>query len=111
MGEIHDVGDTYLDEGLCALCGKPTVREGKDSVDRARGEEEPHVCNRCLVDLRGEMATELEVRRQLTTLEAKIERVEAKLDTRLWFMSMAFTVALSVATLVIGVLLGIVLAD
>jgi hypothetical protein len=77
------------------------VRQGLESVDLARGEDkEPFVCNRCLVDLREDMATELEVRRQLTNLEAKTQGLE----TKLWNQSLAFNVVLAVGSFLAGVL-------
>lgn len=46
----------------CAICGRSAVRTYIDKVEEERGQEhkEPTVCNRRLVDLRGDMATELE---------------------------------------------------
>jgi len=63
---VLDPEDAGYDEGPCSICGRPTVRPFLGRVEIARGEEhkEPFVCNKCLVDLRGDMATELEVRRQ-----------------------------------------------
>ena len=57
--------DGGYEKGLCALCARLAVKLFLGSVDIARGDEhkEPVVCNKCLVDLRGDMATELEVRR------------------------------------------------
>ncbi len=66
---IGDTDDLYIDKRTCAVCGKVTHRLGLDSVGLERGEKEPLVCNKCLLDLRGDMATELEVRRQLGNLE------------------------------------------
>ena len=80
------------------------MRPWVQGVDEARGEdyEEPMVCNRCLVDLRGDMATELEVRRQLGTLEAKVEG----LSTRQWILYFAFTLSFGTLTFLAGLWLG-----
>jgi hypothetical protein len=90
--------------GDCALCGKPTVRPFMDSVERRRGKEnvEPFVCNKCLVDLRSDMATELEVRRQVGNLEARVEG----LSTQQWVLYFAFTLALGALTFIAGLWLG-----
>jgi len=94
--------DDYTEDGLCVICGKPTVRPGRESVDHARdADKEPFVCNRCLVDLRGDMATELEVRRRLTQLEA----ITHGLQTKLWYQSNAFTVAMTIIGVLVGALL------
>jgi hypothetical protein len=97
-------GDIGIDGGLCVLCGRPTVRPVVSGVEEARGEEyrEPFVCNKCLVDLRGEMATELEVRRQLGALEAKVEGYAWKQ----WILYFAFTLAFGALTFLAGVWLG-----
>lgn len=84
-----DPEDVGFIEGDCVLCGKASLRPAMGEVDTARGKDnlEPIVCNKCLVDLRGDMATELEVRRQLGTLEAKVEG----LSSRQWVAYFAFT--------------------
>jgi hypothetical protein len=97
----EDTGDLYIDEGKCAVCGKPTYRMGSEKGNSRRGEKEPLICNRCLLDLRGDMATELEVRRQLGNLEAQVQavdsKVESRLDTRLWVLGIVLAVVLTVA--------------
>jgi hypothetical protein len=56
--------------------------------------------------MRGDMATELEVRRQLGNLEAKVERVESKLEsslsTRLWVLATLLAIALTVGSFFAG---------
>jgi hypothetical protein len=100
-------GEDGYEDGLCALCGRPTVRLIVGDVEIARGEEyrEPFVCNKCLLDLRGDMATELEVRRQLGTLDARVQ----SLDTKLWNQTLAFNVALAVGSFLAGVVATILL--
>lgn len=60
------------------------------------------MCNKCLVDLRGDMATELEVRRQLNTLEAKVEG----LGSRYLLLYFAFTLVFAALTFIAGLYLG-----
>lgn len=86
------------------ICGKETVAPFVEAVDRARGEgnEEPLVCNKCLVDLRGDMATELEVRRQLGNLEAKVEGYAWKQ----WILYFSFTLVFGILTFLAGLWLG-----
>ena len=94
----------------CAICGKPTTKTVIPSVDKARiaqvTDKEPSVCNKCMVDLRGDMVTELEVRRQLTSLEAKIHGVESKLEnrlvTRVWFLGVVLAIVLTITGFLAG---------
>jgi hypothetical protein len=100
MSESSSQG-LYFEDGLCAICGKPTIRSGWDDLEKAIGidrDREPFVCSRCLVDLRGDMATELEVRRQITNLQATV----TSLNTRVWVLSIRF----SVFGIVVGFVLG-----
>lgn len=107
MGELQDV---YIDRGNCAICGKPTYRLGLESSDLSRADKEPLVCTKCLIDLRGDMATELEVRRQLSNLETEIGSVSSKvndrLDTRLWVLGILLAVALTVGGFFAGAYIG-----
>lgn len=100
-------GEDGYEDGLCALCSRPTARLIVGDVEIARGEEykEPFVCNKCLLDLRGDMATELEVRRQLGTLEARVQG----LDTKLWNQTLAFNAVLAVGSFLAGVIATILL--
>jgi hypothetical protein len=84
----------------CVICRRLTVRPFVASVDRGRGEEhrEPLVCNKCLLDMRGDMATELEVRRQLGVLEATVTGYE----WRQWILYFAFTILLAALTFIAG---------
>ena len=38
----------YVERAECAICHRPTVRVGLESVDDARGKKEPVVCGDCL---------------------------------------------------------------
>lgn len=87
------------------MCGKHTGAASIEAVEEGvarRTNNKPMVCNKCLVDLRGDMATELEVRRQLGTLEAKIEGYAWKQ----WILYFAFSLALAALTFVAGLWLG-----
>lgn len=97
-------GDFGFDDGPCSLCGKPTVRPWVEDIDEARGADnvEPRVCNKCLLDLRGDMATELDVRRRLTNLEGTVKGATTK-ETILY---VSFTVAMAAASFVLGLLIG-----
>ena len=108
MSEDINPGDIGFDDGRCALCGRPTVRPIIGAVEIARGEEhkEPFVCNTCLLDLRGDMATGLEVRRQLGNLEARVQGF----DTKLWNQSLAFNTALAVGSFLAGVIATVLLS-
>jgi hypothetical protein len=45
--------DFYVEQTLCAGCGRPTVRMGLPLADAIRsGGKEPVVCGTCLVDLK-----------------------------------------------------------
>jgi hypothetical protein len=97
-----ETGNAYFEDGNCGICGKLTVRTGFTGVDAVRGDREPFVCNKCLIDLRGDMATELEVRRQLGNLEAKLEGYAWKQ----WILYFAFTLIFAALTFVAGLWLG-----
>jgi hypothetical protein len=99
--------DIVFESGDCAICGYPTLQTivpGHQKLREERGakDREPFVCNKCLLDLRGDMATELEVRRQLGNLEAKVEG----LSTRQWFLYLAFTLAVGLLSFLAGQLFG-----
>jgi hypothetical protein len=101
-----DLTDLYLDQRPCSICGNPTYRLGLESGDEKRGEKEPIVCNKCLVDLRGDMATELEVRRQMGKLEARVDTVSGNVDRvsdRVWYSERWFNVAVTVGGFLAGV--------
>ena len=89
-----DPEDIGFDDGPCALCGRLTVRPFIGAVEIARGEEykEPFVCNKCLVDLRGDMATELEVRRQIGALDARFHGLEASFRNQNLHLQIVLTV-------------------
>ena len=45
--------DFYVEQTLCAGCGRPTIRIGLPLVDAMRsGGKEPVVCGTCLVSLK-----------------------------------------------------------
>lgn len=106
----HNIPEEHEDDSIgfksdpCVLCRRPTVRPWIAKVDRERGEdhEEPLVCNKCLVDMRGDMATELEVRRQLGILEARVEGYA----WRQWILYFAFTLVFAALTFLAGLYLG-----
>lgn len=91
-------------DGDCVICGKPSLRPAVGAVDIARGKDnlEPIVCNKCLLDLRGDMATELEVRRQIGNLESRIEGYAWKQ----WILYFAFTLVFGALTFIAGLWLG-----
>lgn len=93
--------DGGFEDGPCAICGRPAVRPFLENIEIARGEDhkEPCVCNKCLVDLRGDMATELEVRRQMTNLEAKTQGLEARFSNQ--------NLSLQIVLVVCGFLAGV----
>lgn len=97
-------GNMGWEMDTCVICGKWTSRAFIEGLDELRdeGNKEPFVCNKCLVDMRGDMATELEVRRQLSTLEAKVEG----LGTRQWILGFAFSLAFAALTFIAGLWLG-----
>ena len=95
--------------GPCAVCVRQTVRPFVGAVEISRGEEykEPYVCNRCLLDIRGDMATELEVRRQMGNLEAKIHGLEASYKNQ----NLALQIVLTVCGFLAGVAATFVLTN
>ena len=96
----------YFEDGLCAICGKPTIRSGWGAVEEQAGVDrsrKPFVCSKCLVDLRGDMATELEVRRQMGNLEKRLQ----VLETKLWYQSLVLNVMLAIAGFLAGALVGV----
>src|SRR5687767_10377396 len=92
---IHDSADLYVDKRQCVKCGKPTYRLGLESGDRERGEKEPLICNPCLITLRQDMHTEFELRQQ-------VQKLQTKFWVLFWFLGIAFPVAVSLASLLIG---------
>ena len=92
----------FENEGTCAICGHPTagwVSPKTQAARRAKGvNEEPFVCKKCLVDLRGDMATELQGRRRLTNVEGQIHSV----NTELWVTGLALTLAVALLGFLAG---------
>lgn len=60
--------------------------------------DEPFICNRCLVEMKKEVYTELELGNRVTSLEAATEA----LGTRVWVLS----TLLGVFGIVVGYVLG-----
>jgi hypothetical protein len=88
---IDDNNELYLDKRQCLICGKPTYRLGLESGDRERGEMEPLICNPCLITIRRDMATEFDLRQQVKSLETKV-----------WGLSVGFSVVFGIAGLLVG---------
>jgi hypothetical protein len=88
---LDDTNDLYLDKRQCLICGKPTYRLGLESGDRERGEMEPLICNPCLITIRRDMATEFDLRQQVKSLETKV-----------WGLSVGFSVVFGIAGLLVG---------
>lgn len=87
----EDTGDLYLDKRQCVVCGKPTYRLGLESGDQDRAEKEPLICNKCLVSIRRDMATEFDLRQKVSSLE-----------TRLWVFGFAFPIVFGLLGLLVG---------
>jgi hypothetical protein len=81
---------------ICRICGRSASALYTEATD------EPIICNRCIVDMRKDMTTELEVRRQLGNLEARVEG----LNTRQWILSFVFPITLGLLMFLLGLWLG-----
>src|SRR5918998_4284908 len=98
-GENLD-SDLSFSTGDCASCGKPTANPLVALVaeDEKPEHDEPFICNRCLVEIKREVYTELELRNRVTILETGIQ----SLETRTWVLS----TIMGVFGIVIGFVLG-----
>ena len=96
--------ELVLSTGLCAACGKPTssalVAEVADGETPEHNE--PFICNRCIVEIKKEVYTELEVRNRVSALESKVNGLE----TRVWILSILFSFFGIVIGFVLGAALG-----
>ena len=86
--------------GLCASCGKPTSNALVALVadDEEPEHDEPFICNRCLVEIKREVYTELELRNRVTNLESEVKG----LGIRVWVLFTVF----ALFGIVIGFILG-----
>ena len=82
------------------MAGSP--HQTLSSVGRGTDEEpehdEPFICNRCLVEIKREVYTELELRNRVTNLESEVKG----LGIRVWVLSTVF----ALFGIVIGFILG-----
>jgi len=102
--ENQETGDIRLSTGLCEVCGKPTSSPlmALDTTDEAPTHDEPYICNRCLVDIKTQVYTELEVRNRVTHLESEVK----VLGTKVWVLSTLFALCGIVIGFVLGVAFG-----
>jgi hypothetical protein len=91
----------YAGTGTLIVCGRETSSPlvARVADDEEPKHDEPFVCNRCLVEIRKEVYTELELRNRVTNLETETKN----LGTRVWVLSTLF----AVFGIVIGFVLGI----
>ena len=85
-------GGIFVQYDKCAICSQLTSRATTEEVMSSRDEQEPLICGECLVDLHHASHTKLTVLQRLGVLEAKTERVESKVDTRLMLLGLGFTI-------------------
>ncbi len=88
------------------------ARRSEAEVRALREPREAPETARYLVDLRGDMATELEVRRQLGNLEARVESVDGRVEhtnTRLYNSSLYNSALLFLLGALTGVIVGLLL--
>ena len=90
--------------GNCATCGKPTSNALVALVadDEEPEHDEPFICNRCLVEIKREVYTELELRNRVTQLEAEVKG----LGTRVWVSAALFGFLFGLFGIVAGYVLG-----
>ena len=99
-------GGIFVQYDKCAICSQLTSRATTEEVMSSRDEQEPLICGECLVDLHRASHAKLTVLQRLGVLEAKTERVESKVDTRLMLLGLGFTIVFGLLTFLLGVFLG-----
>jgi hypothetical protein len=102
-GENLD-SDLSFSTGDCASCGKPTANPLVALVaeDEKPEHDEPFICNRCLVEIKREVYTELELRNRMTRLETRVDN----LGTRVWVLATIYGLFGIVVGFVLGAAFG-----